>query len=115
MPHVLIIEDDPLIAMNLQLVLTEHGATSSEIVTTQVDAVTSALQRRPEFITADVVLESGSGPEAVAEIHARLGPIPVIFVTVQPEANHRLAHIGRVFAKPMNEKAIARAFTDRAA
>lgn len=115
MVHVLIIEDDPLIAMNLQLLLEENGATSTMIVATQDEAIDAARLRRPAFITADVGLATGTGPAAVAAIHRAHGWIPVIFITVQPDAEDRLARTGEVFGKPVNERAIANAFKTKMA
>ena len=79
--HVLIIEDEPFFAMDLQNLLEIEGASSFEFADTQADAITSACARRPAVITSDVHLYEGRGPAAVAEIRSLLGHIPVIFIT----------------------------------
>jgi CheY-like chemotaxis protein len=69
--HVLIIEDEPLIAMLLHDVLEDAGATSFSYADTQDEAVASARDRPPAMITSDVKLLRGTGPRAVALIHAQ--------------------------------------------
>lgn len=79
MCHVLIIEDEPFIAMDLQQLLEEQGATSFDFADSEDEAVAAAMQRRPDIITSDVKLTKGTGPAAVLTIHEQLGQIPVIF------------------------------------
>jgi DNA-binding NtrC family response regulator len=76
MCHVLIIEDEPLIAMAIQDILASEGATSFEIVETERSAVFAAMANEPRIITSDVKLLEGTGPAAVAEIHKRWGRYP---------------------------------------
>ena len=54
MCHVLIIEDEPLIAMAIQDILTGEGATSFDIVDTEAAAVSAATAHEPNIITSDV-------------------------------------------------------------
>jgi CheY-like chemotaxis protein len=84
MCHVLIIEDEPFIAMNIQTMLEEAGATSFDFAVTEAEAVAAALAHPPGLITSDVNLVEGTGPAAVARIHARLGEMPVIFISATP-------------------------------
>jgi DNA-binding response OmpR family regulator len=78
--HVLIIEDEPLIAMSIEDILRECGATSFDFASTFTGAVAAANRRCPNMITADVQLAPGNGIDAVAAICNRK-TIPVIFVT----------------------------------
>ena len=110
MCHVLIIEDEPLVAMAIQDILASEGATSFEIVDTEKAAVFAATANAPHMITSDVKLLEGTGPAAVAEIHKRLGPIPVIFITGTPEACRPCNPPGSIVRKPFSEHAIIAAF-----
>ncbi|MBO9575310.1 MAG: response regulator [Sphingobium sp.] len=83
--HVLIIEDDALIAMNLQMFLENLGADSTALAASQAQAVREALDHRPDLIASDVKLTEGTGPEAVKAIRSQLGDIPVIYITGNPE------------------------------
>jgi CheY-like chemotaxis protein len=110
MCHVLIIEDEPLIAMDLEELLQREGATSFSFADTEKSALASALESRPGLITSDVKLLEGTGPAAVAAIMSRLGTIPVIFVTATPGACKPCAPPGRIFTKPLDRAAFRRAF-----
>ena len=90
MCHVLIIEDEPLVAMSIEDLLALEGATSFAIASTELEAVAAATAHKPSVITSDVKLLEGTGPAAVAQIHERMGPIPIIFVTGTDRKSTRL-------------------------
>jgi CheY-like chemotaxis protein len=82
---VLIIEDEPLIALDIQTLVEQLGHDVTTIARTHTEAVRAALKARPGLILADIQLADGSsGLEAVNEI---LGTreVPVIFITAFPE------------------------------
>lgn len=110
MCHVLIIEDEPFIAMAIQEMLEEEGATSFAFAVTQAEAIEAATERRPELITSDVRLIEGTGPRAVAQIHERLGPVPVIFITATPGQCEPCDPPGVVLGKPVRQQALREAF-----
>lgn len=114
MCHVLIIEDEPLLALLVRDVLEEVGATSFSFADTQERAVAAALTSPPALITSDVKLRDGTGPLAVNTIHDKLGPIPVIFITASPAECQPCNPPGRVLCKPLNLAALADAFREMA-
>jgi DNA-directed RNA polymerase specialized sigma24 family protein len=82
---VLIIEDEPLIALDIQTLVEQLGHDVTTIARTHTEAVRAALKNRPGLILADIQLADGSsGLDAVNEI---LGTeeVPVIFITAFPE------------------------------
>lgn len=79
--HALIIEDELLIALEVEVLLSEQGFKSFDIANSPHAALACALKRLPDLITADYRIVAGTGVEAVAAIEARLGPIPVVFVS----------------------------------
>ena len=82
---VLIIEDEPIIALDLENMVTELGHRVVAIAATKDDAVSKAKSERPGLVLADINLgEGGSGIDAVSEILASFD-IPVIFITAYPE------------------------------
>ena len=109
MCHVLIIEDEVLIALDIEDILTRQGATSFDVVDTEQAAVSAAIARKPDMMTVDVMLKSGFGPSAVETITRQLGPIPVIFITATPEAC-RADDRTRVLLKPIDEAAVSHAY-----
>ncbi|MGQ0740965.1 MAG: response regulator [Alphaproteobacteria bacterium] len=83
--RVLIIEDESIIALDLENLVTDLGHQVVATATTKDEAVAAARRHTPGLILADINLgEGGSGMEAVAEI-LRSFDVPVIFVTAYPE------------------------------
>ena len=114
MCHILIIEDDALLALDIEALLSLHGATSFDFAATEAQAIDSATQRRPALMTADVRLREGTGPAAVARITNGLGPIPTIFITGTPDECWPCEPPHRVLEKPMDDLCLARAFKEMA-
>ncbi len=48
--HILIIEDDAILAMNLQFFLEELGADTTAIAATEAQAIREAMTHRPDLI-----------------------------------------------------------------
>ena len=108
MCHVLIIEDEPMIAMLLQDLLEEAGATSFAFAATEQDAVTLARRQRPSVITSDIRLLQGTGPGAVEQITYAMGEIPVVFITANPDMCDPTGPSTTVLTKPFSShKALA--------
>jgi DNA-directed RNA polymerase specialized sigma24 family protein/CheY-like chemotaxis protein len=82
---VLIIEDEPLVAMDLEAVMQEIGHMVLGIATTRDEAAKLAEQHRPGLVLADIQLADGSsGLDAVNDMLAAF-EAPVIFITAFPE------------------------------
>jgi DNA-directed RNA polymerase specialized sigma24 family protein/CheY-like chemotaxis protein len=82
---VLIIEDEPLIALDLQSLVEELGHAVVDVARTHSEAIASIRKFRPGLILADIQLADGSsGLEAVNEILGTL-EVPVVFITAYPE------------------------------
>ena len=82
---VLIIEDEPLIAIDLEELVESLGHRVTGTARTHKEAVRSVRGRRPGLVLADIQLADGSsGLEAVNEILG-LYDVPVIFITAFPE------------------------------
>jgi DNA-directed RNA polymerase specialized sigma24 family protein len=82
---VLIIEDEPFIALDLQTLVEELGHRVVDIARTHNEAISAIEAFRPGLILADIQLADGSsGLEAVNEILGTM-EVPVIFITAYPE------------------------------
>jgi DNA-directed RNA polymerase specialized sigma24 family protein/CheY-like chemotaxis protein len=82
---VLIIEDEPLVAMDLEAAMEEMGHTIIGIASTHGEAIEIARARRPGLVLADIQLADGSsGIDAVNDMLAAF-QAPVIFITAFPE------------------------------
>ena len=83
--EVLIIEDEPAIALDLADIVGELGHAVNGIVVTRSEAVAVARERRPGLILADIQLaDDSSGIEAVKDILSD-GSLPFVFITAYPE------------------------------
>ena len=110
MCHVLIIEDDWIIAENIADIAREAGATSIATADSQQAGIDAALARPPAVILSDVQLATGTGPLAVQAIREQLGPMPVIFVTGTPEACVDCDYAEAILEKPVAAAEVISAF-----
>ncbi|WP_077146737.1 response regulator [Sphingopyxis sp. KK2] len=110
---VLIIEDEPLIAMELEQIVRDLGHEVAGVATTHEDAVEAFAATDAGLVLADIQLADGSsGIDAVQDILA-LAPVPVIFITAFPE---RLLTGNRVeptflISKPFRENTVRAAIS----
>jgi len=82
---VLIIEDEPIIALDLTRLVRELGHRVTGAAATRDEAVALAEEAPPGLVLADIRLADGSnGMDAAAEI-LRRHDVPVIFITAFPE------------------------------
>ncbi|MEZ5840770.1 MAG: response regulator [Hyphomicrobiales bacterium] len=82
---ILIIEDEPLIAMDIEQMVEELGHRVTGVARTHAEAVELFNATSPKMVLADIQLADGSsGIDAVNEILASQS-IPVIFITAFPE------------------------------
>lgn len=83
--EVLIIEDEPIIAMDLEAIVRDLGHTITGIAVTRDEAVADAVERTPGLVLADIQLaDDSSGIDAVQDILSKID-VPVIFITAFPE------------------------------
>ena len=82
---ILIIEDEPLIAMDLESLVEGLGHNVTGVARTRTEAVKLAQTKRPGLILADIQLADGSsGLDAVNDL-LKTFEVPVIFITAYPE------------------------------
>ena len=82
---VLIIEDEPIIAMDLEALVESQGHRVIGVAATHGEALELVRRQRPGLVLADIQLADGSsGLDAVNEILQSFD-VPVIFVTAFPE------------------------------
>lgn len=105
---VLIIEDEPIIALDLTRLVREQGHRVAAVAATRDEAIAAAREKRPGLVLADIRLADGSsGMEAASEI-LKSFDIPVIFITAFPE--HLLTgerpEPAFLITKPFREEAV---------
>ncbi|WP_454714716.1 response regulator [Caulobacter segnis] len=105
--HVLIIEDEILVAFEVEALLAEMGFTSFDIADSAADALQLAIANPPDLITADYRIVGGTGLEAVEAIESRLGRIPVVYVT--GNADQLRGRVQPIVDKPISARILAEA------
>jgi CheY-like chemotaxis protein len=106
---VLVIEDEPIIAMDITQLVRDCGHRVAGVAATEAEAVALAEQTKPGLILADVNLGSGGdGTAAVARI-LESHSAPVVFVTAYPERLLTGAQVEPTFVvtKPFDPLALA--------
>ncbi len=84
--NILIIEDEFLIAADLQRIVSELGHSVMGIAPTHAEAISLVKDEKPGLILADIKLADGSnGIDAVNEILA-VHQVPVVFITAYPDS-----------------------------
>ncbi|WP_244619557.1 response regulator [Skermanella aerolata] len=110
--QVLIMEDEPLVALELQILLEDMGHQVCAVVDTEADAVREADATLPDLVIADIQLRQGNGVRAMERIAGRR-EVPVIFVsgnhTFTPNPQIRTA---RFIAKPFRVENLRKAVAD---
>ena len=83
--QVLIIEDEPVIATDIEALVRELGHQVLDVAATRSEAVAAVARRTPGLVLADIQLADGSsGIDAVKDILGSYD-VPVIFITAFPE------------------------------
>jgi CheY-like chemotaxis protein len=83
--RILVVEDEPVIAADIQHILSQAGFVVVGLAATASDAYAEFLEHQPDLVMADLQLADGSsGLDAIRKMLA-IRSIPTIFVTAFPE------------------------------
>ncbi len=83
---VMIIEDEAIIATDLEAIAADMGHRVTGVARTEREALALFERERPQLILSDIQLaDQSSGIDAVNRIMEGAGHIPVIFITAYPE------------------------------
>ena len=84
--RVMVIEDEPIIAMDIVDIVLSVGHAVTGIARTHAEALQLAKADRPDMVLADIQLaDNSSGIDAVNDILKLFPDTPVIFITAFPE------------------------------
>ena len=113
----LIIEDQFLIATQIEDVLRDMGYSEFDFVDDEESAVRAARANCPDLITVDERLIAGSGMSAVAEVCAQHGDIPTLYITeFRNKVRSALPDaiiVGKPFGSRLLKEAVAQAVLNR--
>lgn len=102
-PHVLVVEDDAILALTIENALLDAGVETVGHCTSTEEALDALRGGRPDVIVLDVHLADRDDGWAVAELVRTLGPDAprIIFSTGAPEdIPEEIAALGCVLEKP---------------
>jgi len=113
---ILIIEDEALIATNLEMLLEDNGFVVVGWATNAQEARSAAEEHRPAAAVVDIHLRGGDdGISLAAELHERFG-MEIVFVTAQTDLGtiaraKSVAHRAYI-NKPYSEQAVVEALSE---
>jgi CheY-like chemotaxis protein len=106
--RILIVEDEPLIALNTQADLETAGHTVVGLAMTSDEAISLAECCRPDLVLMDIRLAEGNGVEAAQAIHSRWA-IPSLFATSHVEHSAATRHVALgCLRKPYDHRSLVR-------
>ena len=109
--HVLVVEDDAVLAMSLEMALRDAGVARVEISSTTEMALAALKAAQPDAIVLDVHLADRDDGCAIAELARSLGPSGprIVFSTGAPQdIPEEIAEIGCVLEKPYDPQDLIR-------
>jgi CheY-like chemotaxis protein len=113
--RVLLVEDEPLIALELEEALREGGASEVLRCASIAETMHELEGNPPDVVILDVHLADGDDGWALAELIDQLGARRprIVFSTGAPqEIPPEIAEMGMVFAKPYNPEALVAALQE---
>jgi DNA-binding NarL/FixJ family response regulator len=110
--RVLVVEDEALIAMELESILEQQGHEVVDAVATEADAIAAARLTRPDLVLMDVRLaRGGDGVATAIRLRQELG-IRSIFITAQSDqvtrARAAAAEPAGFLGKPLSPDLLAK-------
>ncbi|MCI3130777.1 response regulator [Phenylobacterium aquaticum] len=107
--HALVVEDEMIIALEVEILLRDLGLASVDFASSTAEALERAIGRRPDLITADIRIVGGTGIDAIQSIVRQLGTIPHFYVTGNLDMLRDVA-APAVVEKPIDHWQFRRAF-----
>ena len=101
--HVLLVEDDAILAMSITHTLTDAGVAEVQHCVSTQEALVALREATPDVVIVDVHLSDRDDGWAVAELVSEMVPNPprIIFSTGSPDdIPERIAQMGPVLEKP---------------
>ena len=80
-PRILIVEDEQIVAADIESYLCSLGYTIVAICTTEEDAYRTATSQEVDLVLMDIYLEAGNGIDATTRIKHDRPDLPVIFLS----------------------------------
>lgn len=118
---ILVVEDEAIIAMDLQSMLSRMGYVDSEVVFSGEESIERVAARRPHLVLMDIKLKGSiDGIQAAKHIY-REYRVPVVYISAfndektmeQADGTGRFGFISKPFEESELQHTIQKALTDR--
>ena len=106
---VLIVEDDAIVAFQIEMTLEEQGFTISGVAATARTALALFDERRPEFAVLDVRLAEGDGRDVARQIAERSPRTTILMCTAEDEDHLQGIGAHALLRKPFDFQSIGSA------
>ena len=107
-PHALIVEDELIVALDLQDMLTEHGYGSFAFAAASSQALEQCRLHPPDLITMDIGLIYGNGRETARLLGEICAETPILYITGDASALQDQPN-ALVLEKPVSRRDLAAA------
>lgn len=89
--HILVVDDDPDVALLVKLLLERRGGYSVDVANDGSSALAAAAQNLPDLVITDIEMPELNGLDLVKALRLRLPDVPVIVMTAHVSVDHAVS------------------------
>lgn len=89
--HVLVVDDDPDVALLVKTVLERRAGATVSVAHTAAEALARADEARPDVVVTDIEMPGPSGLDLVGSLRERLPGVPVLVMTAHVSVDYAVA------------------------
>lgn len=118
-PHVLVVDDDPDVALLVRMMLERRGGCSVDVAEDGETALANATARTPDVVVTDIEMPGISGLELIEQLRARVPDVPVVVMTAHVSVDYAVsalrAQADEFLTKPLDATRLVETVTRLAA
>ena len=90
-PHVLVVDDDPDVALLVRMMLERRGGCSVDVAEDGEAALALATAHPPDVVVTDIEMPGISGLELIDQLRARVPAVPVVVMTAHVSVDYAVS------------------------
>ena len=118
-PHVLVVDDDPDVALLVRMMLERRGGCSVDVAEDGEAALALATAHPPDVVVTDIEMPGISGLELIDQLRARVPAVPVVVMTAHVSVDYAVsalrAQADEFLTKPLDATRLVETVTRLAA
>lgn len=118
-PHVLVVDDDPDVALLVRMMLERRGGCSVDVAEDGETALAHATARTPDVVVTDIEMPGISGLALIEQLRARVPDVPVVVMTAHVSVDYAVsalrAQADEFLTKPLDATRLVETVTRLAA